>query len=88
MSNIQLRCRAHNLYEADLFFGADVVRDDKAWLALMEAAEALSDDLLAALAGMLGGAKGDEVRTLLRSCAAKVVRGMFKPSQKKDGGAA
>ena len=26
-SNIQLRCRAHNLYEADLFFGADVVRE-------------------------------------------------------------
>ena len=26
-SNIQLRCRAHNLYEAELFFGADVVRD-------------------------------------------------------------
>jgi hypothetical protein len=25
--NIQLRCRAHNLYEADLFFGADVVRE-------------------------------------------------------------
>jgi hypothetical protein len=26
-SNIQLRCRAHNLYEADLFFGVDVVRE-------------------------------------------------------------
>jgi hypothetical protein len=25
--NIQLRCRAHNLYESDLFFGADVVRE-------------------------------------------------------------
>ena len=25
--NIELRCRAHNLYEADLFFGADVVRE-------------------------------------------------------------
>jgi hypothetical protein len=28
--NIQLRCRAHNLYEADLFFGADVVRESRA----------------------------------------------------------
>lgn len=26
-ANIQLRCRAHNAYEADLFFGADVVRE-------------------------------------------------------------
>jgi hypothetical protein len=26
-ANIQLRCRAHNLYEADLFFGADAVRE-------------------------------------------------------------
>ena len=26
-SNIQLRCRAHNLYEADLFFGADAVQE-------------------------------------------------------------
>ncbi|MDQ3349658.1 MAG: HNH endonuclease [Acidobacteriota bacterium] len=26
-SNIQLRCRAHNQFEADLFFGADVVRE-------------------------------------------------------------
>jgi len=25
--NIELRCRAHNLYEADLFFGAEVVRE-------------------------------------------------------------
>jgi hypothetical protein len=30
--NIQLRCRAHNLYEADLFFGAEVVRESAvAW---------------------------------------------------------
>jgi hypothetical protein len=28
--NIQLRCRAHNLYEADLFFGVDVVRESSA----------------------------------------------------------
>jgi hypothetical protein len=27
VSNIQLRCRAHNVYEADRFFGADVVRE-------------------------------------------------------------
>ena len=26
-SNIELRCRAHNLYEADLFFGAEMVRE-------------------------------------------------------------
>ena len=26
-SNIQLRCRAHNAYEAELFFGTDVVRE-------------------------------------------------------------
>ena len=25
--NIELRCRAHNLYEADLFFGPEVVRE-------------------------------------------------------------
>ena len=25
--NIELRCRAHNLYEAELFFGAEVVRE-------------------------------------------------------------
>ena len=25
--NIQLRCRAHNQYEADLFFGDSVVRE-------------------------------------------------------------
>ena len=29
-SNIELRCRAHNLYEADLFFGGDVVRESAA----------------------------------------------------------
>jgi 5-methylcytosine-specific restriction endonuclease McrA len=28
-SNIQLRCRAHNRYEADLFFSADVVREPR-----------------------------------------------------------
>jgi 5-methylcytosine-specific restriction endonuclease McrA len=28
--NIELRCRAHNLYEADLFFGAEVVRESGA----------------------------------------------------------
>ena len=27
VENIELRCRAHNLYEARLFFGADVVRE-------------------------------------------------------------
>jgi len=26
-TNIELRCRAHNLYEADVFFGAEVVRE-------------------------------------------------------------
>lgn len=26
-SNIELRCRAHNLYEAKLFFGAEMVRE-------------------------------------------------------------
>ena len=25
--NIELRCRAHNLHEAELFFGAEVVRE-------------------------------------------------------------
>lgn len=29
VKNIELRCRAHNLYEADLFFGADVVRESR-----------------------------------------------------------
>ena len=27
VSNIELRCRAHNLYEAELFFGTEVVRE-------------------------------------------------------------
>jgi hypothetical protein len=27
--NIELRCRAHNAYEADLFFGAEVVRESR-----------------------------------------------------------
>jgi hypothetical protein len=26
-SNIELRCRAHNLYEAELVFGPDAVRE-------------------------------------------------------------
>ena len=30
MENIQLRCRAHNVYEAELFFGTDVVREERA----------------------------------------------------------
>ncbi len=30
MENIELRCRAHNLHEARLFFGADVVREQSA----------------------------------------------------------
>ncbi len=34
VSNIQLRCRAHNQFEADLFFGADVVRERTAAWAL------------------------------------------------------
>ncbi len=29
-TNIQLRCRAHNVYEAELFFGNDVVREERA----------------------------------------------------------
>ena len=29
--NIELRCRAHNAYEARLFFGADIVREERAW---------------------------------------------------------
>ena len=28
--NIQLRCRAHNVYEAELFFGTDLVREERA----------------------------------------------------------
>jgi hypothetical protein len=34
VENLELRCRAHNVYEAQLFFGADVVREesvDSAW---------------------------------------------------------
>jgi hypothetical protein len=31
VENIELRCRAHNLHEARLFFGADVVRETRAW---------------------------------------------------------
>ena len=31
--NIELRCRAHNAYEARLFFGPDVVREERAWWA-------------------------------------------------------
>jgi hypothetical protein len=29
--NIELRCRAHNAYEARLFFEPDVVREERAW---------------------------------------------------------
>jgi hypothetical protein len=29
--NIELRCRAHNAHEARLFFGPDVVREERAW---------------------------------------------------------
>ena len=29
VKNIELRCRAHNVYEADLFLGADVVRESR-----------------------------------------------------------
>ena len=31
--NIELRCRAHNAYEARLFFGPDLVREERAWWA-------------------------------------------------------
>jgi hypothetical protein len=31
VENIELRCRAHNAYEARLFFGPDVVREERAW---------------------------------------------------------
>ena len=31
--NIELRCRAHNAYEARLSFGPDVVREERAWWA-------------------------------------------------------
>jgi hypothetical protein len=30
VENIELRCRAHNAYEARLFFGPDVVREGQA----------------------------------------------------------
>ncbi len=30
VENIELRCRAHNVYEARLFFGPDVVREEGA----------------------------------------------------------
>ena len=33
VENIELRCRAHNAYEARLFFGPDVVREEGAWWA-------------------------------------------------------
>ena len=29
VENIELRCRAHNVYEAELFFGTDVVREER-----------------------------------------------------------
>ncbi len=31
VENIELRCRAHNAYDARLFFGPDVVREERAW---------------------------------------------------------
>ena len=31
--NIELRCRAHNAYEARLFFEPDIVREERAWWA-------------------------------------------------------
>jgi hypothetical protein len=33
VENIELRCRAHNAYEARLFFGPEVVREERAWWA-------------------------------------------------------
>ena len=33
MENIELRCRAHNAYEARLFFQSEVVREERAWWA-------------------------------------------------------
>jgi hypothetical protein len=33
VENIELRCRAHNAYEARLFFAPDVVREERAWWA-------------------------------------------------------
>ena len=33
VENIELRCRAHNAYEARLFFEADIVREERAWWA-------------------------------------------------------
>jgi hypothetical protein len=33
VENIELRCRAHNAYEARVFFGPDVVREEGAWWA-------------------------------------------------------
>ena len=30
VENIELRCRAHNVYEARLFFGNEVVREEQA----------------------------------------------------------
>jgi hypothetical protein len=40
--NIQLRCRAHNEYEASLFFGADVVRDARAMYQAVDEARSVS----------------------------------------------
>jgi hypothetical protein len=31
VENIELRCRAHNAYEARSFFGPDIVREERAW---------------------------------------------------------
>jgi len=33
VENIELRCRAHNAYEARLFFEPDIGREERAWWA-------------------------------------------------------
>jgi hypothetical protein len=51
-SNIQLRCRAHNLYEANLFFGSDTVRESPApWYAVRSSTRTMK--VMKATSGLL-----------------------------------
>ena len=50
VENIELRCRAHNAYEARLFFGPDVVREERAWWA-----DSFRNELLGSSAACISG---------------------------------
>jgi hypothetical protein len=65
-SNIQLRCRAHNLYEADLFFGEAVVRESRVRWDVAWSGAGLPEDTERSFdgCGHAGREQGDCMRSL------------------------